>query len=171
MFDKLWLIVEAQDIQEMSTVTLPDQGEDKHTDNAAPRHASHPYPSPTICIPTSPRLESLAQLVTGRLCTAYQVPGISGKLPANCLDRYAVSPNDSSALFTEIICSSLESETSIIDQDLKKIESERKKKMVEMLPYRVEVRYVPGLKMELADHGSRYPISHGLKHNRESWAS
>ena len=30
-----------------------------------------------------------------------------------------------------------------------------------MLPQRLEVRYVPGPKMEFADHGSRYPISHG----------
>ena len=90
------------DIQEMSTVgyTLPDQGQDKHTDSAAPRHTSHPCSSPTICTPTcpttywtqdqgtSPRLEqccqagtnlstSLAQLVAGRLCPAYLVPGIA----------------------------------------------------------------------------------------------
>ena len=96
---------------------------------------THPYP-----IHTSPRLESLAQLVAGGLCTAYRVHGIGGKLPANCLDRYAVSPNYSS---------SLESETSILDQDLRKIESERKQKMLEalfteiicpeMLPDKVEI--------------------------------
>ena len=97
--------------------------------------SSHHYPSPTICIPTSHRLESVAQLVAGRLCTAYRVSGISGKPPANCLDRHAVPPNDSPALF--IICPSLESETSIIDQDLEKVESQGKQKMVEeILPYR-----------------------------------
>ena len=56
---------------------------------------------------------------------------ISGKLPDNYLDRYS-----------EIICSSLEYETSTIDQDLKKIS--KKKKMVEMLPC-IEVGYVPGV--------------------------
>jgi hypothetical protein len=56
--------------------------------------SSHPCP-----IPTSPWLESLAELVAGRLCT--------------------------------------ESETSIIDQDLEKVESQGKQKMVEeILPYR-----------------------------------
>ena len=73
--------------------------------------------------------------MAGRLCTAYRVSGISGKLPANCLDRHAVPPNDSSALF--IICPSLESETSIINQDLEKVESQGKQKMVEEIsPYR-----------------------------------
>ena len=61
-----------------------------------------------------------------------------------------------------LVCSDAKLLKGFLDQDLEKIESERKQKMVEeMLPYRVEVRYVPGPKMELADHGSRYPISHG----------
>ena len=95
VFDKLWLIVEAQDIQEMSTVvcTLPDQGEGEHTDSAAPRHASHPCPSPTIYIPTSPRLESLAQLVAGRLCTAYLVPCISISQSSLTREREAQGPS------------------------------------------------------------------------------
>ena len=61
-----------------------------------------------------------------------------------------------------IVCSDAKSLKGFINQDLEKIESERKQKMVEeMLPYRLEIRYVPGAKMELADHGSRYPISFG----------
>ena len=49
-----------------------------------------------------------------------------------------------------------------LNQDLEKIESERKQKMVEeIMPYNIEVRYVPGPKMEFPDYGSRYPISHG----------
>ena len=178
VFDKLWLIVEifspaysnppAQDhtlktdIQEMSTVgcTLPDQGQDKHTDSAAPRHTSHPCSSPTICTPTcpttywtqdqgtSPRLEqfrqagtnpstSLAQLVAGILTMARWKTGaretlrsmsmqssltrertgggLSGKLPGSCLDR-SISLNDFSALFTELICPFLKSETNIVTQ-------------------------------------------------------
>ena len=122
-------------------LSLSDQGEGEHTDSAAPRHASHPCPSPTIYIPTSPRLESLAQLVAGRLCTAYLVHGISISQYSLTREREARGPSgklpDFSALFTEIIFSFLKSETSILDQDLKKIESERKQKMVEeMLPYR-----------------------------------
>ena len=31
----------------------------------------------------------------------------------------------------------------------------------ELIPYNIEVRYVPGKNMEFPDHGSRYPISHG----------
>ena len=122
-------------------LSLSDQGEGEHTDSAAPRHASHPCPSPTIYIPTSPRLESLAQLVAGRPCTAYPVHGISISQYSLTREREARGPSvklpDFSALFTEIIFSFLKSETSILDQDLKKIESERKQKMVEeMLPYR-----------------------------------
>ena len=49
----------------------------------------------------------------------------------------------SGKLFSEIICSSLEYETSTIDQDLKKISE--KKKMVEILPCIGEVGYVPGV--------------------------
>ena len=179
MVDKLWLIVEISspahsnppaqdhtlktDIQEMSTVgcTLPDQGQDKHTDSAAPRHTSPPCSSPTICIPTcpttywtqdqgtSPRLEqfcqagtnlstSLAQMVAGRLTMARwrigaretlksmsmqssltrerAAGGSSGKLPGSCLDRYTISSNDFSALFTEVICPFLKSETNILTQ-------------------------------------------------------
>ena len=61
-----------------------------------------------------------------------------------------------------IVCSDAKSLGGFINQDLEKIKSDRKQQMVEeMLPYRLEVRHVPGLQMELADHGSRYPISHG----------
>ena len=68
------------------------------------------------------------------------VAGISGKLPDNVDNRYGVSQNNSSALLSEIVCSSL---TSTIDQDLKKISE--KKKMVEILPCIGEVGYVPGV--------------------------
>ena len=61
-----------------------------------------------------------------------------------------------------LVCSDAKSLGGFINQDLEKIQSDRKQQMVEeMLPYRLEVRHVPGLQMELADHGSRYPISHG----------
>ena len=61
-----------------------------------------------------------------------------------------------------LVCSDAKSLKGLLHQDLDKIENERKQKMVEeMLQYRSEVRYVPGPKIEFADHGSRYPISHG----------
>ena len=146
------------DIQEMSKVgcNLPDQGQDKNTDSAAPRHTSHTCPSPTICIltcpttywtqdqGTSPRLEqfrqagtnpstSMAQLVAGILTMARwrigagetlrsmsltrerTAGGSSGKLPGSFLDR-SISLNDFSALFTELICPFLKSETNIVTQ-------------------------------------------------------
>ena len=61
-----------------------------------------------------------------------------------------------------LVCSDAKSLKGFLNQDLEKIESERKLKMVEeLLPYRIEIRYVPGPRMEFADHGSRYPISYG----------
>ena len=49
-----------------------------------------------------------------------------------------------------------------LSQELEKIDNSRAQSMVEELqPYRIEVRYVPGPKMEFADYGSRHPISHG----------
>ena len=47
-------------------------------------------------------------------------------------------------------------------QDLEKICNSRAQDIVEELqPYPVEVRHVPGAKMELLDHESRHPISYG----------
>ena len=61
-----------------------------------------------------------------------------------------------------LIFSDARSLKGFLNQDLDKIENERKQKMVqERLPYRIEVCYVPGPKMEFADRDSRYPISHG----------
>ena len=49
-----------------------------------------------------------------------------------------------------------------LSQDLEKIGNSRAQAMVEeMQPYPVEVRHVPGAKMELLDHGSCNPISYG----------
>ena len=49
-----------------------------------------------------------------------------------------------------------------LSQELDKIDNSRAQNMVEELqPYRVEIRYVPGPKMEFADYGSRHPIYYG----------
>ena len=61
-----------------------------------------------------------------------------------------------------LICSNAKSLKGFLSQDLEKIENKRKQRMVEeMTPYNVNIRYVPGPKLEFADHGSRYPISYG----------
>ena len=49
-----------------------------------------------------------------------------------------------------------------IATDLEKVENSRAQAMLEELqPYQLEVRHVPGPKMEFLDHGSRNPISYG----------
>ena len=64
-----------------------------------------------------------------------------------------------------LVCSDVKSMAGFLAQDLDKIANERNQKMVEeIMHYNVEVRYVPGPKMEFADYGS-------LTHNLATWES
>lgn len=51
---------------------------------------------------------------------------------------------------------------SFIHQPLDKIKNPREQRMVEeLMPYRLEVKYIPGSETEVADYGSRNPVQRG----------
>ena len=61
-----------------------------------------------------------------------------------------------------VVCCDAKSMAGFLSQDLYKIDNTRAQNMAEELqPYNLEVRYVPGPRMEFPDHGSRNPISYG----------
>ena len=61
-----------------------------------------------------------------------------------------------------IVMNDAKSMAGFMNTDLEKVENSRAQAMLEELqPYQIEVKHVPGPKMEFLDHGSRNPIFYG----------